>query len=370
MRILHIYKDYYPILGGIENHLRWLARAQAGRGHDVTVLVTNPAGLETTVTEEEGVRVIRAARLATVASTPLSVSLPWQVGRQHPDIVHLQFPYPVGEVSNLLFGRGRGTVISYQSDVVRQAGILRLYDPLLRMVLRRADRILASSPPYIQSSSYLRPLADHCTVVPLGVDVARFAQTRPEAVAGLRARYPGPLLLFVGRLRYYKGLSYLLDAMRQVDATLLIAGTGPEAANLMVHAEQSGVAGRVHFLGDVGDSELPAYYQAADLFVLPSSHRSEAFGIVLLEAMAAGAPLITTELGTGTSWINQHGRTGLVVPPRDAGALAQAINQVLADPVLRRSMAAAAQERATTEFDLPLLVDRVFAVYGEVLNRA
>lgn len=375
MRILHIYKDYAPILGGIENHLRWLARAQAGRGHDVTVLVTNPSGIQTTVTEEEGVRVIRAGRLATVASTPLSVSLPWQVGRQRPDIVNLQFPYPVGEVSNLLFGRGRGTVISYHSDVVRQAGLLRLYDPVLRVVLRRADRILPTSPPYIQSSSYLRPLAGHCTVVPLGVDVARFAQPRPEEVAQLRGRYlsdryPGPLLLFVGRLRYYKGLTYLLDAMRQVDATLLIAGTGPEAANLIAQAEQHGVAGRVHFLGDVGDPELPAYYQAADLFVLPSSHRSEAFGIVLLEAMAAGVPLITTELGTGTSWINQHGQTGLVVPPRDTGALAQAINQVLADPGQRRSMAAAAKERAITEFDLPLLVDRLFAVYGEVLNRA
>ena len=371
MRILHIYKDYYPVLGGIENHLRWLARAQAGRGHDVTVLVTNPAGLETTVTEEEGVQVIRAGRLATAASTPLSVSLPWQVGRQRPDIVHLQFPYPVGEVSNLLFGRGRGTVISYQSDVVRQAGILRLYDPLLRVVLRRADRILASSPPYIQSSSYLRPLAGHCTVVPLGVDVARFAQPRPEEVAWLRAQYPGPLLLFVGRLRYYKGLSYLIDAMRQVDATLLIAGTGPEAAALAAQAGgETGVAGRVHFLGDIGDADLPAYYQAADLFVLPSSHRSEAYGIVLLEAMAAGAPLITTELGTGTSWINQHGQTGLVVPPRDAGALAQAINQVLADPVQRRNLAAAAQARAQAEFDLSLMVDRVFAVYGEVLNRA
>jgi len=376
MRILHIYKDYYPVLGGIENHLRWLAQAQAGRGHDVTVLVTNPGGLQTTVTEEEGVRVIRAGRLATVASTPLSVSLPWHVGRRRPDIVHLQFPYPVGEVSNLLFGRGRGTVISYQSDVVRQAGILRLYDPLLRVVLRRADRILASSPPYIQSSSYLRPLAGHCTVVPLGVDVARFAQPRPEEVARLRARYlsgrylSGPLLLFVGRLRYYKGLTYLIDAMRQVDATLLIAGTGPEAAALAAQAGQTGVTGRVHFLGDIGDADLPAYYQAADLFVLPSSHRSEAYGIVLLEAMAAGAPLITTELGTGTSWINQHGQTGLVVPPRDAGALAQAINQVLADPVQRRNMAAAAQARAQAEFDLPLMVDRVSAVYGEVLNRA
>ncbi len=369
MRILHIYKDCYPILGGIENHLHWLARAQAERGHDVTVLVTNPAGLATTVTTEEGVRVIRAGRLATVASTPLSVALPWQTWRQRPDIVHLQFPYPVGEVSNLLLGRGRGTVISYQSDVVRQAGILRLYDPLLRVVLRRADRILASSPPYVQSSAYLRPLAGRCTVVPIGIDVAHFARPRLEEVARLRRLYPGPLLLFVGRLRYYKGLTYLVEAMRQVEATLLIGGTGPEAANLRAQVEREGLQGRVHFLGDIADADLPAYYQAADLFVLPSSHRSEAYGIVLLEAMAAGAPLVTTELGTGTSWINQHGETGLVAPPRDPETLAQAIRLLLADPARLRAMGAAAQARARAEFDLPLLVERVLGVYEEVLNR-
>ncbi len=368
MRILHIYKDFHPVLGGIENHLRWLARGQAARGHDVTALVTNPAGLQTTVRVEEGVRVIRAARIATVASTPLSLALPWQCRRQQPDIVHLQFPYPLGEISNLLWGRGRATIISYQSDVVRQAGVLRLYDPLLKVVLRRADRILASSPAYVQSSAYLRPLADRCTVLPIGVEVARFARPRAAEVAALRARYPGPLLLFVGRLRYYKGLNYLVEAMRQVQATLLVAGSGPEAANLRAQVDQAGLAGRVIFLGDVGDDELPAHYQAADLFVLPSSQRSEAYGIALLEAMAAGTAVVSTELGTGTSWLNQHGVTGLVAPARDSAALAAAINELLADDARRRQMAAAAQTRAGAEFDLDRQIDRVLDIYHEVLQ--
>ena len=368
MRILHIYKDYHPVLGGIENHLRWLAEAQAARGHEVSVLVTNPAGMETIVREENGVRVIRAARLATVASTPLSLSMPLILRHEEPDIVHLQFPYPVGETSQWLMRRGRATIISYQSDVVRQAAILRFYNPILKRVLRQADRILASSPNYIRSSSWLRPLADKCTVVPLGVDVARFDKPRPQQVQIIRQRYPGPLLLFVGRLRYYKGLDYLLHAMQQVEATLLLVGTGPEAARLRVLSEELGVAERVHFLGDVSDEMLPAYYQAADLFVLPSSHRSEAFGIVLLEAMAAGTPLISTELGTGTSWVNQDGVTGLVTRPRDAQALAIAINRLLKDDAMRAEMGKQAQARARAAFDLPVLVERIMAVYDDVLD--
>jgi len=369
MRILHLYKDYHPVFGGIENHLRWLAEAQSARGHDVTALVTNPAGMTTTVREEDGVRVIRAARLATIASTPLSLSLPLILARQQPDIVHLQFPYPVAEVSQWLLRRGRATIISYQSDVVRQATILRFYNPVLKRVLRQADRILASSPNYIQSSPWLRPLARKCTVAPLGVDVKRFASPQPARVQTIRSRHPGPLLLFVGRLRYYKGLDYLIRAMQRVEATLLIVGTGPEAARLGAMSYELGLAGKVHFLGDVSDEMLPAYYQAADIFVLPSSHRSEAFGIVLLEAMAAGTPLISTELGTGTSWVNQDGITGLVTPPRDADALAAAINQLLADDAARAEMSVRAQARARAEFDLPVLVDRVMAVYNDVLRQ-
>jgi rhamnosyl/mannosyltransferase len=368
MNILHIYKDYYPVLGGIENHLRWLAEAQAARGHDVTVLVTNPDGNETSEQMLNGVRVIRASRVTTVASTPLSLSMPFILRRQSPDIVHLQFPYPVGETSQWLMRRGRATIISYQSDVVRQATILKFYNPILKRVLKGADRILASSPNYIQSSPWLRPLADRCTVVPLGVDVTRFSSPRPQDVQAIRQRFPGPLLLFVGRLRYYKGLDYLVQAMRDVSATLLLVGSGPEEDHLRALVDASGVGGRVHFLDDVGDEQLPAFYQAADVFVLPSSHRSEAFGIVLIEAMAAGTPVISTELGTGTSWVNQDGVTGLVVPPRNAEALAAAINRMLEDEGLRREMGARAQDRARAEFDLPVLVDRVMAVYEQVLT--
>ena len=166
--------------------------------------------------------------------------------------------------------------------------------------------------------------------MPLGIDVAPFDRVDAGEIAALRERFPGPLLLFVGRLRYYKGLNYLITAMQDVPATLLVVGDGPMRREWEELARRLGVADRVHFEAGVANADLPAYYHAADLFVLPSCQRSESFGIVLLEAMASRLPAISTELGTGTSWVNQHGETGLVVPPADSAALAAAARTLLA----------------------------------------
>lgn len=363
MKILHIYKDYFPVLGGMENHIHWLAEAQAAAGHDVTVLVTHPEN-RTTDDVENGVRVIRAARLATVASTPLSLALPRLLHSQRPDIAHLHFPYPPGEMSQWLLGRASRTVLTYHSDVVRQKGLLRVYGPLMRHILHGVDRIIATSPQYVASSPFLRPLRDKVTVIPLGIDVQRFENPERNQVAVIRQRYGVPLLLFVGRLRYYKGVQYLLDALPQVPAArLLIAGTGPMAQPWLAQAQSLGLADRVVFLGDVADADLPAYYAAADVFVLPACERSEAFGLVQVEALASGTPIVSTELGTGTSYVNQDGVTGCVVPAADATALASALKSLLADPARLRAMQGAARQRAAAEFSLPVMVARVENLY-------
>jgi len=379
MRILHLYKNYQPVLGGIENHIRWLAEAQVQQGHEVTVLVTS-LDRHTSECVEKGVRVIRAARLVLVASTPLSLSLPWLLRRQRPDIAHLHFPYPPGELSQWLLGQARRIILSYHSDIVRQARILRLYAPLLRRFLRRVDRIIVATPQYRDSSPFLQPHGDKCVLIPYGIDLQRFEEADPAQVKAIRKRYgqaapeplPScrPLLLFVGRLRYYKGLQYLIQAMPHIPATLLVVGIGPMEREWRALATAIGVADRVHFLGEVDDAALPAYYHAADLFVLPACQRSEAFGIVLVEAMATGTPVISTELGTGTSYVNRHGETGLVVPPRDPDALATAINELLADEARRQAMGRAARARARAEFSLPVMVERVLAVYEEALSTA
>ena len=368
MRILHVYKDYYPVLGGIENHVRSLAEGQAAAGHSVTVLVTSLTR-RTEEAELNGVRVVKAGRLATVASTPLSLALPLWLRRLPADLAHLHFPYPVGEVSVWLAGRARRTVVTYHSDVVRQAGLLHLYRPLMRRLLRRADRLLATSPQYAASSPYLRENADRVTVVPLGVDLAPFLTPDEAGRAAMRERYGTPLLLFMGRLRYYKGLHVLLQALPLVpQARLVVAGSGPMGEEWQALAHRLGLADRVHFVGDVSDAHQRALYQAADVYVLPATLRSEAFGVALVEAMASGAPVITTEIGTGTSYVNQHGVTGLVTPPNNPPALAQAVRDLLADPARRQRMGQAARARAQAEFDRPTMLARVEAVYRDVLT--
>ncbi len=365
LSIVHVYKDYWPVVGGIENLVRLLAEGQARRGHRVTVLVTSP-GRRTTRSVEGGVSVIRAGRLATVASTPLSLALPRELARLDADVTHLHFPYPVGEVAQLLVGRSRRTVISYQSDIVRQRLLGALYRPLLGRVLDRADRLLASSPAYVASSPWLASRRDKCAVVPNGIDLARCRDADPERVAALRHEHGERIVLFVGKFRYYKGLGYLIEAMARLDATLLVAGTGPLETSLRAQAAASPAASRIRFLGEVADAELPDLLAAADLLVLPSCERSEAFGLVLVEAMAAGTPVISTELGTGTSYVNRHGETGLVVPPRDPPALAAAITELLADPARRRAMGTAAAARAEAMFSADAMVDRVLEVYAEL----
>jgi rhamnosyl/mannosyltransferase len=229
------------------------------------------------------------------------------------------------------------------------------------------DLILTSSPNYIESSPFLRPLKAKCQAVPLGIELERFIkppEALPAFLAALKAK-PGPLLLFTGRLRYYKGLQFLLEAMSAMPAEtrLVIVGIGPQEAALKELTARLGLEDKVIFAGEISDEELPAYYAAADIFVLPACERSEAFGLVQLEAMAAARPVVSTELGTGTSYVNQHGKTGLVVAPSNPAALAEAVNKLLGDKELRESMGRRGRERARAEFSLAKMVDRLEEIY-------
>jgi glycosyltransferase involved in cell wall biosynthesis len=429
MKVLYVYKDYYPVVGGIENHIRLICRGLKASWPEVepTVLVTNRAR-NTVIEEIDGVRVIKAGRLATVSSAPISLSLFAWIRRLEADITHLHFPYPIGELAYLLGGRSHGMaaiatasrvsgtpprvvggvgetaprreamaattprhqamVITYHSDIVRQKYLLQVYRPFLYRLLARADRITVSSPNYIQSSPYLRPLADKCVVIPHGANLNRFVAT-PEVqrrAQELRQRYASPLVLFVGLLRYYKGLSYLIEAMAEMarttsawergvaegeqgrSARLLVVGEGPQGQEWRELSRKLGLEEKVIFLGRVSDEELVALYHACDVFVLPAIHRSESWGAVQVEAMACGKPVVCTELGTGTSFVNLDGQTGLVVPPRDAGALAQAIGTLLQDQSLRQQMGQRARQRAEKEFSSTTMVKRLVDLYKDVLS--
>jgi rhamnosyl/mannosyltransferase len=277
-------------------------------------------------------------------------------------MTHLHFPYPVGEVSQLLAGRHRPYVITYHSDVVKQQRILRFYRPLLWRVLHGTACILATSPQYIASSPFLSRLKEKCTVVPLGINPRPYLAAEPLLPPGDK-----PRLLFVGRHRYYKGVGDLIQAMPLIaEAELLVPGTGPMTAAWQKVAAEVGVAERVSFLGEVSNSDLPRLYASADLFVLPANARAEAFGTVLLEAMAAGLACITTELGTGTSFVVEEGVSGLVVRPQEPPALAAAVNRLLADPALRRQMGESGRQRVLTHFTIERMAQQVEDIYRAV----
>ncbi|MBL8046188.1 MAG: glycosyltransferase [Anaerolineales bacterium] len=367
MRILHVYKDYAPILGGIENHIRALAEAQVRNGHDVTVLVTNPRGRETVEEKLNGVRVIKAGRWATVASTPLSPSFSDWLKKLQPEITHLQAPYPLGELAQWFNGRGRPYLISYQADVNRpvQKLIMLAYGPLFRRILRGAARVLITNPPFAANSPHLRPVKDKLALVPIGVDVSRFSPRPAPATTP-------PTLLFVGQLRHYKGVDDLLRALKHLDTNvqLLIAGDGPQRAHWKVLTHELGLRERVNFLGNVPDAELPALYQRASVFVLPSTSRAESYGTVLVEAMASGLPCVTTEIGSGNSFVVQNEQTGLVVPPHAPPALAATLQRLLKDANLCEKLGQAGRARAVAEFSVETMVRRVEKIYGEVLSGA
>ena len=366
LSIVHVYKDYWPVVGGIENHIKDLAEAEAALGHKVTVLVTNPGG-QTARKLVNGVQVIRAVRLATVASTPLSLALPFLLANLKPDISHIHSPYPIGEVSQWLLRWKRPYIIAYHSDVVKQQRLLRFYNPLLRRVLAGAAGIIVGSENYVQSSPYLRPLAHKCSIVPYAVDFDRFAHAEPLFDGDGRFT-----ILFMGRHRYYKGGDDLISAIAQLPAELsvrlLIGGDGPLRGEWEQLSHSLNLQDKVKFIGNLSHDDLPRFYASGDLFVLPANSRAEAFGKVLQEAMAAGLPCITTKLGTGTSFVVQNSGTGLIVPPQQPEALAEAIQRLAAQPELCQQMGQAGQERARQEFSLEQMVARVQRVYTAVLN--
>jgi len=372
MKVVHVYKDYHPpVRGGIEQTVERMARAQAAEGDQVTVLTSAHGGRRTVDERVDGVRVVRVAEWARAMSAPFCPAMPFHLARLEADVVHLHFPNPTGEVSWLLARPKGALVVSYYSDIVRQAAVMPVYAPFMHAVLGRADVILATSDRHIAHSRVLDRHRDRCRVVPLGIDLTPYDQLDRVAAASqaLRASHRGPIVLFVGRLRYYKGLDVLLEAMSGLDATLVIVGDGPEGERLRAQHARLGLGARAVFAGAVDDDGLLEWLGAADIGVLPSTHPSEVFGLAQIEMMACGLPMVCTELGTGTSFVNVDGETGLVVAPRDPAALAGALGRLARDPGLRRTMGEAGRRRAHEVFSAPAMMKGVRRAYDDAIAR-
>ncbi|MDZ4168901.1 MAG: glycosyltransferase [Coriobacteriia bacterium] len=375
MRVSMVNKYYPPHLGGIEFHLRDLAEGLVTHaGAQVRAIVCN--GENSRVEERvDGVDVVRLPRATEFSSTPLCWGFAREITAeaarvQAPDVFHFHFPYPWGELAWLAARPQVPLVITYHSDIVRQKAALVAYRPFLERFLDSADLIVASSPNMIEHSPYLAPRAQKCRHVNFGLHVERFAgdETTQARAQALRAEHGGRrVVLFVGRLIYYKGADVLVRAMQGVDADLVMIGRGPLEGELREIATAHGMSERVRFLDPVDEPELAAWYAAADVFALPSVARSEAFGLVQIEAHAAGTPVVSTNLTTGVPYANLHEVTGLIVPVGDADALADALRRLLADDELRERLGRQAKERALTDFTIPRMVENTTAVYREAM---
>ncbi len=372
MRVLHLFKSYYPpTRGGIEQWINEIVHAPMFRDAGIEFAVLTAAQSRELVDEiDDGVRVVRAPALMRASTAPIVPSWPPWIRRLEPDVLHVHMPNPTGELA-VLGSRTRAPIVaSYHADVVRRGPVPAAYDVFASRFLRRARSITVSSPRLADTTPALRAHRDRITVVPFGVDPDEWA-SRPPFADVIRERYgPGPLVVLLGRLVHYKGAEVLVEAMKQVDtqATALIVGDGPRRAGAEAAAARLGVADRVVFTGAVPDADRAAYLHAADLFVLPSTNRGEAYGIVQAQAMATGTPSISTELGTGTSWVNRDGETGLVVPANDASALAKAINELLGDDGRRAAMGVAARRRVREHLTSERMFGELRRLYEEAAS--
>jgi glycosyltransferase involved in cell wall biosynthesis len=367
MRVLQLGKYYYPYMGGIETHLHDLATGLA-RAVDVEAIVYHTR-LRLVRERVDGVDVTRVGTIGRAASTEICPALPFELSTREYDVLHLHAPNPMGMVGYLMAKKSprHALVVTHHSDVVRQALLRRSFEPVFRGVMSRADAIIVSSQRYLESSRELIPYRGKCVVIPYGIGAERNRSVSQSEVRGLRALYGPRVVLAVGRLIYYKGFEVLVDAMRSVDGTLVLVGSGPLRARIAYQIREFGLSKRVFLVGEVHNHELASYYGAADVFAFPSIARSEAFGIAQLEAMAAGLPVVNTAIESGVPSVSRDGLTGLTVPAGDAKCLAAAISQLLDNPDMRARFGREGRRRVEVEFASDLMVRRVLDLYRRLL---
>ncbi|WP_077152332.1 glycosyltransferase [Halorubrum tropicale] len=369
MDILQLNKFYYPEIGGIEQVVRALAEGMSQRGHTSRVLVSTPQG-QGSHDSIAGVPITRTSSLGVAKSVPLSPTFPvrlYQASR-NVDVIHHHLPNPLSVISHLTTPRTDAkTVVTYHSDIVRQQTALKFYRPFLNQFLESVDHIFVTSPRLLDQSTQLQAYRQKSSVVPLSIRLEQYQPGETEEIE-ISVDHERPTLLFVGRLNYYKGVEYLIDAMRSIDADLIIVGDGERRENLEERAQNLEIGNRVFFTGHINESQLHACYDRADLFVLPSVEPSEAFGIVQLEAMAYHTPVVNTDLPTGVPWVSLDGETGRTVPPGEAGELASAISELLDDDEVRAVYGKQARERVENLFTREQMLNTMESRYQAIIE--
>lgn len=368
MRVLHFFKTYYPdTTGGIEQVIFQLCQGTRTLGVDSQVLTLSPTATPSTITVGTH-EVTRAKETFNLASTGFSTQVFSQFRRmaEQADLVHYHFPWPFMDVVHFACGLRKPSVLSYHSDIIKQKTLLKLYTPLMHRFLGSMNRILVASPNYLQSSETLQRHRDRVVVVPYGLDPDATPSFTEERLAYWRQRVPEKFFLFVGVLRYYKGLATLLDALEGTGYPLVIVGSGPEEQALKAQADRLKL-NNVLFLGRLDDADKACLLHLCHALAFPSHLRSEAFGISLLEASMHGKPMISCEIGTGTTFVNLHEITGLAVPPAEPTALREALRRLWTDEALAQRFGLAAKARFDSQFTAHAMCEKTVEVYQKLL---
>jgi rhamnosyl/mannosyltransferase len=369
--------------GGIETHVQTLARAQADLGAEVHVLCVNGLAKKKgqshrtkTIKElDKNVEVTSLGRLFSLARFDLCPDLPRRISElvnQSNTIIHVHTPNPTMLTALMMRPPRIPLVITHHSDIIKQRVLKYAFRPVEHLVYRQASRILTTSSEYIEGSKFLRLYKNSLNTLPLGLDCSGYIQPSQAALSyarRLKKTYGAPIWLTVGRLVYYKALHVAIEALALVPGTLIVIGTGPLEQELKNQAKQLGLENRIVWLGRASADELTGAYRAATALWFPSNVRSEGFGLVQVEAMASGCPVINADIPcSGVPWVSRHEKEGLTVPINDPVALAQAAQRLLDEPDLRKRLATASRDRACKEFDHRVMAERSFEIYEQALG--
>jgi len=377
LKILQISKYYHPYLGGIENHVHTLSTELTKQNNDVTVIASSK-NRKFELNKMNGVKIIKFPKFFEIFNAPVSPDLLFKSNLDY-DIVHIHLPNPFTSLL-VLFKKTKNLIVTYHSDIIK-FGFLKkilnfLYTKLiLTKILKRAKKIIVTTPNYVEGSPIIKKFKKKIVTVPLGIDISSFKLNvkKNQKFHKLKKKHLGKkILLFVGRLVPYKGLPYLIYAMKKVtqkfpEIKLFIIGEGPQRENLKSLVNFLDISDNIQFLGEVSSQDLPIYYNLCDIFILPSTYKAEAFGIVQLEAMACQKPVISTNIpGSGVSFVNTSNETGIIVKPKDVKELVDAIIYLLKNEDVRKKLGKNAFKKVKNTFNKDIMTKNILDVYGLV----
>ncbi len=368
MRVLHCYKtSLRSSMGGVEMFMHTLSNSVANLGIESTIfsLSKNPSPEPILIDQHQ---VVECKEHLHLASTGFSASAfkKFRELVQETDIIHYHFPYPFADILHFACRVSKPTVLTYHSDIIKQKWLIQLYKPLMHQFLSAMDVIVATSPNYFATSDVLRKHLDNVETIPVGMDLSALPQLNPERVDYWKKKLPQRFFLFIGAMRYYKGLHVAIDAIANTPFQLVLAGIGGVEAALKKRAKALNLD-NIHFLGAISEEDKVALHHLSYAFVFPSHMRSEAFGLSLVEAAAMQKPMISCEIGTGTSFVNIHEETGLVIKPSSPHLLREAMQYLLEHPDKAKALGINAKKRYQSLFTAEKQAQSYASLYHKLL---